>query len=91
MSKKGGGSSKDWRSFLNLFAFVAIALIGICLLLGKLEIGGGIISALALIGNVIAYVIVAIGGWFYIANRKNVWLWVIYFVSIVLIVISYII
>lgn len=81
--------ARDWRKMMNLLAYVAIALIGVCLLLGKLGLSGNISNAFLTIGNIIAYLIVAVGGWFYIANRKNVWLWVVYFVSLVLIIISY--
>lgn len=88
MSKNSGSSSaKDWRSVINFFAFVAIVMIGICLVLTKLNFAASIAGALSLIANTIAYIIVAIGGWFYIANKRNVWLYVAYFVSIALIIV----
>jgi len=82
--------ARDWRKIMNLFAYIATVMIGVCLLLSKLGILSGIADALRVIALVIAYIIVAIGGWFYIANKKNVWLWVVYFVSLVLIIVSYI-
>lgn len=82
-------SSRDWRKMMNLLAYVSICIIGVCLLLGKLNLSGAVITAFATVGNTIAYCIVAIGGWFFIRNRKNVWLWVIYFVALVMIIISY--
>lgn len=82
-------SSKDWRKMMNLIAYVSVCIIGVCLLLGALGASGSVLSAFATIGNVLAYCIVAIGGWFYIRNRKNVWVWVVYFVALVMIIISY--
>ncbi len=82
-------SSRDWRKMMNLLAYVSVCIIGVCLLLSSLKIDGQIVNAFRLVGNTIAYCIVAIGGWFYIRNRKNVWVWVVYFVALVMIIISY--
>lgn len=82
-------SSRDWRKVMNLLAYVAVCIIGVCLLLSSLKIDGQIVNAFRIVGNTIAYCIVAIGGWFYIRNRKNVWIWVVYFVALVMIIISY--
>ena len=91
MSKRSGSSSgKDWRSFINLFAYIAIVMIGICLILSKLGVLSSLAGALSLIAHTIAYIIVAIGGWFYIANKRNIWLYVFYFVALVLIILFYI-
>ena len=84
-------SSRDWRKMMNLLAYVSVCIIGVCLLLSSLKIDGQIVNAFRLVGNTIAYCIVAIGGWFYIRNRKNVWVWVVYFVALVMIIISYLI
>lgn len=82
-------SSRDWRKMMNLLAYVSVCIIGVCLLLSSLKIDGQIVNAFRLVGNTIAYCIVAIGGWFYIRKRKNVWIWVVYFVALVMIIISY--
>lgn len=82
-------SSRDWRKMMNLLAYVSVCIIGVCLLLSSLKIDGQIVNAFRIVGNTIAYCIVAIGGWFYIRNRKNVWVWVVYFVALVMIIISY--
>lgn len=87
MSKK----NTEWRSIVNFCAFIAIVMIGICLILAKLGVGGEVAGALHTIAICIAYIVTAISGWFYIRNRKNVWIWVAYFVALVLIILSFVI
>ena len=95
MAKNSGSSSNrttaanDWRRFMNLCAYIAIICVGVCLLLSKIGIFGSFATALSIIAHTIAYIIVAIGGWFYIANKRNVWLYVTYFVALVLIIVCY--
>lgn len=86
---KSSVSSKDWRSILNFLAFVSVAIIGVCIFTASLGFSSSFMTALATIGNTIAYFIVAIGGIFYVKNRKEVWIWIVYFVAIVLIIVSY--
>ena len=81
--------SSGW--FVNLLAFIAVILIGVSLILSRIHVFGQVAGAFLIIANVIAYSVVAIVSFFYIANKKNIWLWIVWVVSIVLIVISYII
>ena len=73
------------KNFMNITAFASVALIGVTLLLNFFGIGGNIFST---IGNCLAYIITAVVAWFYVKNKKNVWIYVIYFVSIVLILVA---
>ena len=84
-------ANKDFRSLLNLLAFIAIGLVGVALLLSKVGLGGEISSALTLVANLLAYIITAVAAFYFVRNKNNVWLWVVYAVALVLIVISYII
>lgn len=84
-------ANKDFKGIINFFAFVAIALVGVALLLANIGLNGNISSALTLVANLLAYFITAIAGFYFVKNKNNVWYWVIYAVAIVLIVISYII
>ncbi len=81
--------SSGW--LINLCAFIAVILIGISLCLGKIGALGQVASALTIIANVIAYLVVCVVSFFYIAHKKNVWLWIVWVVAIVLIIISYVI
>ena len=85
-------ANKDFKGLINLLAFVAIAMVGIALLVSKILGGaGGVAGALILIANVLAYIITAVAAFYFVKNKNNVWIWVVYAVALVLIVISYII
>ena len=75
---------------INAVAFVAVIIIGIALLLGKIGIGAKLSGYLLGIAQILAYSIVAIISSFWIAGKRKVWLWVIWGISIALIVISFI-
>jgi len=79
-------NKKDWRAFLNVLAFASVALIGVSLFVSMLF--NGSLGILTTIGQVFAYLITTIAAWYFVSNKKNVWLWVTYFVSIALIIIS---
>lgn len=82
---------KDIKGIINFLSFISVGLIGVTLLLGKIGILPGISGALIIVANVLAYIITAIAAFYYVRSKKNVWVWIVYIVSIVLIVISYII
>lgn len=84
-------AGKDIKGIINFLSFVSVGLIGVTLLLSKLGLFSGIASALIIVANVLAYIITAIAAFYYVRSKKNVWVWIVYIVSIVLIVISYII
>lgn len=81
-------SSWNWRSVINLFAFIAIVCIGIALLIGKL--GWSISGAFRTVAEIIAYSLTAISAFFF-ANSKRHWayylIWVICVVLIVVLMI----
>lgn len=87
-------SSKPVKSsgwLINLSAFIAVILIGISLILTKIGIFNSVAGAFNIIASVIAYLVVSIVSFFYVKNHKNVWMWIVWVISIVLIVLSYII
>ena len=84
-------ANKDFKGLLNLIAFVAIGLVGVTLILSEIGLSGDISNALALVAHVLAYLITAIAGFYYVKNKNNIWVWIIYAVSIVLIILSYVI
>ena len=81
--------SAGW--FLNLIGFVAVICVGISLLFSRFSFMGKVAGALATIAQVISYIILIALSCFYIVRRKNIWLWIVWAVSVVLIVISFII
>lgn len=76
--------------WLNIIAFVAVICIGISLILSKVGLSGEISNALSTIAQAISYLILIVISCFYIIKRRNVWLWVTWGVSVVLIVVSFI-
>ncbi len=87
MSGQGG---KDWRVIINALAFVSVMLIGIALILVKIFGGGQVSTVIANVANALAYIITAISGFFFVKNKKQVWIWVAYLVGVVMIIIGFI-
>ncbi len=81
--------SSGW--LMNLCAFIAVILIGVSLIFTKIGAFSSVAMAFQIIANVIAYIVVGTVSFFYVRNRKNIWLWVVWGISIALIVVSYII
>lgn len=84
-------ANKDFKGIINFFAFVAIVLVGVALLLANIGLNGDVSNALTLVANLLAYLITAIAGFYFVKNKNNVWCWVVYAVALILIIISYII
>lgn len=76
--------SSGW--LINLCAFVAVILIGLSLIFAKII--PSVAGAFSTIAQVISYVVVSVVSFFYIAHKKNVWLWVVWIIAIVLIVVG---
>jgi len=81
--------SNGW--ILHFLSFVAVILIGVSLLLSKIHALGDVAHAFLVIANAIAYLIVAVTSVIYVSKKKNIWLWIVWTIAIVLIVISYVI
>ena len=81
--------SSGW--IVNLAAFVAVICVGVSLILAEIGILGKVGEALGTIAQVLSYLILVVVSCFYIVKRRNIWLWVTWSVSVVLIVISFII
>ena len=81
--------SSGW--IVNLAAFIAVVCVGVSLILSEIGVLGKVGEALNTIAQVLSYLILVVVSCFYIVKRRNIWLWVIWAVSVVLIVISFII
>ena len=79
-----------WKKFFNFISFIALAMIGVALIIAKLA--SGVAGALTFLATVIAYIIVAFYAFFYAFDRRrstvsliiHVCIWV---VSVVLIIV----
>jgi len=91
MAKTTGTKSAHGAGWLvNLISFVAVICIGVALMLSKIGALGSIAGALMTIAQTVAYLVVSIVSFFYVSRRKNIWIWVAWIVSIVLIVLSFV-
>ena len=75
---------------LNVISFGAVICVGVSLLLSRVGLSGRVSGALSTIAQVVAYVVLIAFSCFYIAKRRNLTLWIIWIISVVLIVISFI-
>ena len=74
---------------LNIISFAAVICVGISLLLSRVGLGGRVSGALSTIAQVISYVVLIAFSCFYISKRRNLALWIIWIISVVLIVVSF--
>ena len=81
--------SAGWLT--NLISFVAVICIGVALILSKLGFLSSIATALLTIAQTIAFIVVSIVSFFYVYRKKNIWVWLTWIVSVVLIILSYVI
>ena len=81
----------DFGKFLNILAYVSIVLVAVALVISKIlgwaKAGEDIASAMQLVANILAYFITAIAAFYYVRNKKNVWVTVVYIVSLILIIV----
>lgn len=76
--------------FINLAAFIAVIFIGVALILTKVGLSGQITNALLTLAQAISYLILIVISCFYVSKRRNVWIWVAWSVSVVLIVLYFV-
>ena len=86
-------SNWEFRKFLNLLGYIAVVLIALAWVLGFIFRGGAsmvslsnVTSALIFFGNLFAYFITAVSGFYYARSKRSIWYMVVYAVAIVLIV-----
>ena len=80
--------SSGW--LVNISAFVAVIFIGISLILTKVGLSGQISNALSTLAQAISYLIIIVSSFFFVNKKRNVWLWVAWSVSVVLILLYFI-
>ena len=79
--------SAGW--FTNIISFAAVICIGVSLILSRLGFLSSVAGAFMTVAQVVAYLVVTIVSFFYVYRKRNVWIWVAWAVSVVLIVLSY--
>lgn len=81
--------SSGW--LLNLVCFIAVVCIGVSLILSKISWFSKIAGALTVIAQVLSYSALIVISSFYIVKRRNLWLWILWGVSVVLIILYFIV
>ena len=79
-------------SIMDMLSFIAVIVGGIGLLvasvLGKVGISADIVGTLQMIANMVGWIVLCFLSFNYIKNRKNIWLWVVWAVAVVMIVVG---
>lgn len=80
----------DFGKFLNLLAFIGIIMVAAALVIAQIAqwIGtgtGSLVSALQLVANFIAYLIMSIAAYYYVRSKKNIWVTIIFIVALILV------
>ena len=81
-------TSSLW-SVLNIISFAAVICVGVSLLLSRIGLSGQVSGALSTIAQVISYIVLIAFSCFYISKRRSLVLWIIWIISVVLIVVSF--
>ena len=84
-------SAKPVRStsvLLRFVCFIAVICVGISLLLSKVGLSGQISNALSIIAQVLSYIVLIVISSFYVVRKKNVWLWVVWAIAVILIIVG---
>ena len=80
--------SSGW--LINLLGFAAVILIGFSLLFSKVGIADKISAAFKSVADIISYLVLILISFFFVwRRRKNIWLWVVWVIAVVLIVVFY--
>lgn len=78
------------KRFMNMLAFIGLALIAVALIvakiLGAVGVTASVVSAVRTVGECIAYIVTAVYAFYFVKNKRNAWWWVVYCVSIVVVV-----
>ena len=91
MGKSVGTKSAHGAGWLvNLVSFAAVICIGVALMLSKIGALGTVAGALMTIAQTIAYLVVSVVSFFYVYRKRNIWIWITWIVSIILIVLSFV-
>ncbi len=84
-------SKGSFKGFLNMLAYVALILVAFCLLLqlilSAVGVDAAVVNAMRIVGEAIAYTVLACYGFFFVKNKRNTWLTVTYAVAVTAIVI----
>lgn len=80
------------KQFVNLMAYISIALIAVVLILQKIfgvwfESGSAVLVAMDLIAKVIAYAITAVYAFFYAKSKRNIGWMIAYIVFVIAIIV----
>ena len=82
-------SKGKFKNFLNMLAFVSLVLIAFCLLFQLIfkNSNASVINAMRIIGECIAYTLVAFYGFYYVRAKKSPVFAIIYAIALTAIVI----
>lgn len=79
------------KQFVNFLAYIAIAFVAVALLLAKIfaafDLSSGLINALNIIAQVIAYAITAVFAFFYAKSRRHIGWMIAYIVFVIVIIV----
>ncbi|MBE5735046.1 MAG: hypothetical protein E7361_01160 [Clostridiales bacterium] len=92
MSTKQKTTTYSWGRIFRLLSFIAVVCVGISLLLSAvLGLNSAIGSALKMVGDILSYIVVLFASFSYVAYKRNVWFYLGWVGSLVLIVLFFII
>ena len=83
---------KSSYNLMDILSFVAVCLGGIALflamVLGKVGVSLTIVGLINDIANIIGWAVLCLLSFKFIKSRKNLWLWIVWIVAVVMIVIG---
>lgn len=80
-------SKKSRASLMDMLSFIAVIVGGIGLVVSKL-LTGKIVAILSTVSNMVGWFVLCLLSFNYIKNRKNIWMWLVWGVAVIMIVLS---
>lgn len=75
---------------MNMLAFIGIVVVAVALLIAKIlalvDVDAGVVTALQMVGECIAYIVTMVYAFYFVKNKRNVWWWVAYVAAVVVVV-----
>jgi hypothetical protein len=83
-------SEPSFSSIINVLAYIAVCVGGLALfismILSKVGVSAGFVSALQAIANAIGWAVLCLLSFKYIRRRRKIWMWVVWAIAVVMII-----
>lgn len=77
---------------MDILAYVAVCFFGVAMflsmILGRLGVSASILGLMTQIADIIGWIVLSLLSFYFIKNRRKIWMWVVWVIAIVMIIIG---